>query len=291
METIEKAYAKLNLTLDILGKRPDGYHNMSMIMQTIDLCDNITVTVRRGAGISISSDRPYVPNGRDNLAYRAAEMFLKRSGIADVSVSIKLEKNIPVCSGMAGGSADAAATLRALNRMLGTGFDAETLRRIGRGIGSDVAFCVEGGTALATGRGDDIRQLAPIPDCRFVVLKPSFSISTPKLFSVMDNVRVNLRPDIDGAIAALGSGDLNGLARRCFNVFEGALSSRKRETIEELEDELLTRGALCAGMTGTGSAVYGIFDSEKAARTAYDAIYDGVPEKFIAAPARALTIG
>ncbi len=286
MEINERAYAKLNLTLDIVGKHSDGYHDMKMIMQSIDLYDNVTITVKSGSGIVVSSDKTYLPCGHENLAYRAAEVFLEETGISDVSVNVKLEKNIPICSGMAGGSADAAAILRGLNRMLETNLDADRLRGIGSKIGSDVAFCVEGGTVLALGRGDEIHPLKPLPDCRFIVLKPSFSVSTPRLFSAADNIRIKLRPDIDGAISALENGNLTELSRRCFNIFEVALSHHKRETIEDLESKLLSQGALCACMTGTGSAVYGLFDNEEKARSAYEHKYGDEIEKFIAKPTR-----
>ena len=225
------ARAKLNLTLDVLGKRPDGYHDLKMVMQSVALADTLTVETGTGEGLEVRTDLSFLPNNEKNLAAAAALAFQTVTGRDLGGVAIAIEKRIPVCAGMGGGSSDAAAVLRSLERMLGTGQDLAALARIGERVGSDVPYCVLGGTALAEGRGEVLTPLSALPHCHVVICKPAFSISTPELFRAVDGVRLRCRPDTDGVLAALEAGDLGGVARRMYNVFEDVLPPRQRAEV------------------------------------------------------------
>ena len=264
MEQIEeKAYGKLNLSLDVTEKRPDGYHEMVMLMQTVSLCDELTLRFE-GAGVTARSNLRYVPNDERNLAVRAARRYLDAVGESERALRIDLKKRIPVGAGMGGGSADAAAVLRALDRYYGARLGRERLIELAAEIGSDVAFCLVGGTMLATGRGEELRPLRALPACRFVIVKPSFAVSTPELFRKLDSTPLRIHPDTAGLLKALDEGKLPELCRRMYNVFED-VDDRRLSTVREIKGKLLDGGALGAVMTGTGSAVFGIFDDNAAA--------------------------
>ncbi len=268
MNTVEeKAYAKINISLDVGAKRPDGYHDMLMVMQTVTLCDDVVVTLTPGVPSRSESNLRFVPNDERNLAVRAANTFFAEAGIEDMGAHIKMKKRIQVGAGMAGGSTDAAAVLRALNVLCGTDYDAKRLEDIATRIGSDVAFCVRGGTQLASGRGEVLTPLPPLPDCRVVICKPDFSISTPELFRKLDSVKLRCHPDTQGIIELLHAGDLPKIARRMYNVFED-VPDRRMAQIAEIKGRMLDFGALGAVMTGTGSAVFGLFDDDAAADAA-----------------------
>ncbi len=265
MTVQEKAYAKLNISLDVTGRRPDGYHEMVMPMQTVSLCDELTLHLE-GEGIRARCNLRYVPGDERNLAVRAARRYLERIGEEKQGMRIELEKRIPVGSGMGGGSADAAAVLRALNRVYEGRLSREELLRLAGEIGSDVAFCLLGGTMLATGRGEILRPLPAFPSCAFVIVKPSFSISTPELFKKLDAAPIRIHPDTAGLLEAIERGDLQGVCRRLYNVFED-VSDRRLCTVREIKSALFDGGALGSVMTGTGSAVFGVFtDAEAAGR-------------------------
>ena len=266
LSTKEKAYAKLNLSLDVTAKRPDGYHEMLMVMQTVTLCDELDITLREGSPSVARCNLHFVPSDERNLAVRAANRFFERAGITNTGAEIRMYKRIPVGAGMAGGSSDAAAVLRALNRLCDTHYSAEELCELACEVGSDVAFCVRGGTMLAAGRGEKLTVLPPMPDCGIVICKPEFSISTPELFKKLDSIKLRCRPDTEGLCEALRTGDLKRLARRMYNVFED-VPDRRHAAISEIKHALLDHGAYGAVMTGTGSAVFGIFgDTEKAGK-------------------------
>ncbi len=265
--TTEKAYAKINISLDVTGKRADGYHDMLMVMQTVTLCDELELELVENKPSFAECNLHFVPCDERNLAVRAANMFFERAGIDGVGAKIKMNKLIPVGAGMAGGSSDAAAVIRALNRLFDKPLSAAELEQLAADIGSDVAFCVRGGTQLASGRGEVLSELPPLCDCYTVICKPDFSTSTPELFKKLDSVKLRCHPDTQGIISALEIGDLCGIARRMYNVFED-VPDRKRSTITEIKSTLLDCGALGAIMTGTGSAVFGLFDSQQAALTA-----------------------
>ena len=263
----EKAFAKLNISLDVTAKRDDGYHDMLMIMQTVSLCDTLRIEPARGSEVFALTGLPYVPGDQRNLAVRAALRFLALAGDEGRGLKITMRKSIPVGAGMAGGSADAAAVLRALNRAYGDLLTAEELCAAGETVGSDVAFCLRGGTALASGRGEILTPLPALPPCSFVVVKPDFSISTPELFRKLDSVRLSCHPDTEGLLAAIRDGDLDGLCRRMYNVFED-VPDRRMRTIRAAKGALLDYGALGALMTGTGSAVFGVFRDAASAEKA-----------------------
>ena len=267
----EKAYAKLNISLDVTARRNDGYHDMLMIMQTVSLCDELTITPERDGLVHALTSLPYVPGDRRNLAVRAALKFLELVGDEERGMKIAMRKSIPVGAGMAGGSADAAAVLRALNRAYGAPFTTEELCAAGETVGSDVAFCLRGGTALASGRGEILQPLPPLPPCCFVICKPDFSISTPELFQKLDGAKLCCHPDTEGLLAALKAQDLDALCRRMYNVFED-VPDRRMRTIRAAKGALLDCGALGALMTGTGSAVFGVFRDRKVADTARAAL-------------------
>lgn len=274
------ANAKLNLTLDVLGKRPDGYHDLRMVMQSVDLCDTLTVERRSGEGITVRTDLCFLPNDDRNLAAKAARAFFAHTG-EEFGLSIQIAKRIPVCAGTAGGSSDAAAVLRALNELTGAGLSPTELAKIGESVGSDVPYCVLGTTALAEGRGEVLTELPQLPPCMAVLCKPAFSVSTPELFHRIDGHKIGCRPDTEGVLAALERGDLREVARRMYNVFEDALPERYRRTVDEIKAALIAEGALGACMSGTGSTVFGLFDDGEAARRAYDLLLAQYPETFL----------
>ncbi len=277
-----RACAKLNLTLDILGKREDGYHDLQMVMQSVDLADTLTVSPAQGAG-RMSTSLSYLPADGRNLAQMAAAAFRQATGL-DCQVDIAIEKHIPVCAGMGGGSSDAAAVLRAMDRLAGTELPLQELARIGAAVGSDVPYCVIGGTALAEGRGERVTPLPALPPCHIVVCKPPFPISTPQLFSQVDVKRIVRRPDTAGLLAALDAGDLAGVARRVYNVFEDVLEPRRRAEIDAIKSTLIDCGALGASMSGSGPTVFGLFDDPSAARMAHDRLARQYADVFLCRP-------
>jgi 4-diphosphocytidyl-2-C-methyl-D-erythritol kinase len=278
------ARAKLNLSLDVLGRREDGYHDLCMVMQTVDLADALTVEAGAGEGVQVRTDLRYLPDDGRNLAAVAARKFMEETSWQGKSLAIEIRKNIPVCAGMGGGSADAAAVLWALNQLSGLGLSVERLAQIGERVGSDVPYCVLGGTALAEGRGERLTPLPPLPDCHIVVCKPPFPISTPELFGCVDCRKLRCRPDTEGLLAALEAGDLPGIARRMYNVFEDVLTDRRGGEIAAIKGELISRGALGAVMSGTGPTVFGIFDREAPARDAYDSLKAQYADTFLTKP-------
>lgn len=274
-----KAYAKLNLTLDILGRRPDGYHDLRMVMQSVDLADQLAINPAEGAG-RMSTNLSYLPADGRNLAQLAAAAFREATGKGG-AVDITIEKHIPVCAGMGGGSSDAAAVLRAMNEMTGAGLTPARLAEIGQQVGSDVPYCVLGGTALAEGRGELLTPLAPLPACTVVICKPQFPISTPQLFAQADSKRLTCHPDTDGLLRALEAGNLIGVSRRLYNVFEDVLDSRRRQEVDAIKAALIDCGALGASMSGSGPTVFGLFDREEPAQEAFDRLSGQYKDVFL----------
>ena len=266
MRVQEYAYAKLNLTLDVTAKRDDGYHDMLMVMQTVSITDSVVLEQTGEKGIHAACNFRYIPTDERNLAVRAAGAFLDTIGEEKDGILIRMDKTIPVGAGMAGGSADAAAVLRGMNRLYGSRMNRRDLEKLGERIGSDVAFCIAGGTSLARGRGEVLEDLTPMPDCAIVVCKPGFSISTPELFRKLDQIGLRTHPDTAGMLSALESGNLKEISMRMFNVFE-EVEDRRMRSETEIKHVLLDYGALGAVMTGTGSAVFGVFSDETAAET------------------------
>ena len=285
------AYAKINISLDIISKMPDGFHSMRMVMQTVSLCDEITIECTPGEGVRISDPgRPFLPSDGRNIAAKAARVFLAHSGITGYKISIQIKKHIPVCAGLGGGSADGACVLRMLDKMFATGLEREELIQLGSNIGSDVPYCVFGGTKLAEGRGEVLTDLPPLPPCHIVICKPRFSFSTPELFRQINCKRIRSRPDTDGIIKSIENNDLEGIARRMYNVFEDALPRGKHE-IEGIKYSLLDNGALGAVMSGSGPAVFGVFNDKSNAQKAYESLKQEYKECFMAESVNTMRYG
>ena len=282
MPSIEaKAHAKLNLTLDVLGQRPDGYHDLRMVMQTVRLCDDLLVETGTGAPVQVRTNLEYLPTGETNLAAAAALALCQAVGADCNGVTIAIQKAIPVCAGMGGGSADAAAVLRAMDRLLGLDLGWRRLAEIGQAVGSDVPYCVLGGTALAEGRGEILTPLPPIPRCWAVLCKPAFTVSTPELFRCIDSCHIRCRPDTAGMIAALEARDLPQVARRMYNVFEDVLPDRRQTEVSAIKNVLIQHGALGASMSGTGPTVFGLFDSREEAQSAFRTLRENYRETYL----------
>jgi len=290
MRTVtEKAYAKLNISLDVVAKRTDGYHDMRMVMQSVSLCDDVKIALRGDGEIKLSTNLRFLPGDDRNIASKAAAAFSSKLGRKDIGADIEIFKRVPVCAGMGGGSSDGAAVLRALNALTGKPFSREELENMGACLGSDIPFCVAGGTSLAEGRGEMLFDLPPLPFCRFVIVKPKFSVSTPELFARLDLASVKYHPDTQGIVSSINNGDLRGVSRRLYNVFEDVLPAKPND-IPKIKAMLLDCGALGAVMTGTGSAVFGIFDDELKAGRAYETLSSRYAEVFLAEPQGILAV-
>lgn len=263
-----EAPAKINLALDILGKRPDGYHALCSIMQTVSLCDSVELA-EGGEGFTLSMAGFTPPEGRKTLEQRAAEAFFARLGRVMPPLTVRIAKRTPAYAGLGGGSADVAALLRILRDRYAPKMEDAALEAIGAEVGSDMPFCLRGGTALAAGRGEILTDLPPLPDCWIVLCKPPFPIPTPMLFARADSVAIRHRPDIPGMRKALENGDLEGVAGRLGNVFEEVLPP-ECGAVFAIRDALLAAGALGAGMSGSGPTVFGIFREEGLARAAQE---------------------
>lgn len=262
------APAKLNLSLDILGKREDGYHLMKMLMQSIDLCDQLDLLVTDQES-SFTCSNQELSDGKSNLAMKAAELFLKNTGIS-CGISIHLQKKIPSGAGMGGGSADAAAVLAGLNLLLKTGLPLKTLKEWALPLGADVPFCLQGGLALVEGIGERITPLPPLEPCCFVVCKPPFFISTKEAFSAFDHNKEVKHPNFDEIYLCEEGKELLFQPEKMQNVFESVLMPKEKAEIETIKQKLLSDGAISALMTGSGSAVFGLFEQETAAKISYE---------------------
>lgn len=278
------APAKVNLALDILGTRSDGYHDMRMVMQTISLCDTVAVE-EMAAGFEVQTDGDFIPMGKKTLEQRAAEAFFEAAGRPVPGLRVTLEKVTPAYAGLGGGSADVAALLRILRDTYAPEMPAEELERIGFTVGSDMPFCVRGGTALAEGRGEILTDLPPLPACWFVLCKPEFGIPTPSLFALVDGKELVRRPDIDGMRLALEAGDLIGVAERLGNVFEEVLPEEYGEVFL-IKNRLLELGALNAAMSGSGPTVFGIFADQGTAQRAVAELKGTYQQTYLATPVK-----
>ena len=261
------APAKLNLTLDVTGTRPDGYHTLDMIMQAVSLRER--VTLRRSRGLSLSLPGSRVPANEHNTAYKAALAFFHGTGLL-AGAAITVEKHVPVRAGMAGGSADAAAVLVGLNELYGARLSAAELCALGAQVGADVPFSIVGGTARVTGVGDILEPLKPCPPCFFTVCMPAGGISTPQAYARYDRIGTDVRPDSAAAAAAIARGDLAGLCAQMKNALEYSSASAATKPICET---LRAHGALAALMTGSGAAVFGVFADAAPAQAANCLLY------------------
>ena len=288
MNTItEKAYAKLNISLDVSKAREDGYHDMVMVMQTVSLCDELSITLDQTGVVRAEADLRYIPRDDRNLAVKAAKLYFAKTGREGTGAVIRMKKRIPVGAGMAGGSSDAAAVIRALSRNFGQELKKDEMMALAEQTGSDVAFCVLGGTALAEGRGEILTPLRDMPDCTIVICKPDYSISTPELFRAIDREKLRVHPDTAGILEAIREGNLAQICRRMYNVFED-VPDRRMKIIGGIKNRLINKGAEGAVMTGTGSAVFWIFTDENTAKKACSAMAKEVPFTCLAKPIGAL---
>ncbi len=279
----EGAFAKLNLTLDVLGKREDGYHNIKSIMQTISIRDDVEIDVGTGEPWTLECSQEGIPTDERNLAWKAAEVYCDGLKKDPNGLTIRITKRIPSGAGMGGGSADAAAVLRALNRHYGSPLSILALAELGAQVGSDVPFCVLCGTAMCEGRGELLRKLPDMPDCVFVVCKPEFSVSTPELYKKIDQVAIPKRPDHMAMESALLAGDVAKVADLIYNVFDPVVTADHLE-INYIKSICNSYGALGMQMTGSGSAVYAIMPSFEYAAVVCNMLKDNYPNVFIAKP-------
>lgn len=263
------AYAKINLSLDVVGRLANGYHEVRMIMQTVGIHDTLTFEKTEGE-IVLSSDAGELPLGEDNLIYKAARLVKETYGISG-GVKVHLEKRIPVAAGMAGGSTDAAATLKAMNLLYDLGLSEEDLCGLGVKLGADVPYCIMGGTALSEGIGEMLTKLAPMPECVLLVAKPDINVSTKEVYQALDSQSVPWHPDVDGMRQAIEEGRLEGIYSRLGNVLE-TVTVAKHPIVSEIKQEMLGNGALGSLMSGSGPSVFGIFDDEEKARAASECI-------------------
>lgn len=277
----EGAFAKVNLTLDVLGKRPDGYHDIKSVMQTISLRDDIQVELETGKPWSIVCDKPDVPTDENNLCWKAAKLFFDTTKKDPNGLTVRITKRIPMQAGLGGGSADAAAVLRALNRHYGAPFSLPALAELGAAVGSDVPFCVLCGTAVVEGRGERIRKLPDMPECIFVVCKPDFSVSTPELYAAIDEKAIARRPDHQAMESAMLAGDLEAVVKNVCNVFDPIVSADHLE-MNYIKSIFNSYGAVGYQMTGTGSAIFGIVGEFENAAVICNMLKGNYPQIFIA---------
>lgn len=274
-----KAMAKINLGLDVLRRRGDGYHDLRMIMQTVYLYDQIEMSKDAQPGITVTTNLSFLPTGPDNLAYRAAKLLADEFGIAQ-GVQIHLKKYIPVAAGLAGGSSDAAAVLVGMNRMFELGLSKQELMERGVKIGADVPYCIMRGTALAEGIGDVLTRLPAAPDAFVVLAKPPVHVSTAFVYGNLKADQLAYHPDIDAQVQAIREGDLYAMASLMGNVLE-TVTVPAYPVIDEIKDDMKRMGALNAMMSGSGPTVFGLFDDEKKAQAAYEALNQGSLAKHV----------
>ncbi len=266
----KKAYAKVNLGLDVIRRREDGYHEVRMIMQTVDICDVLTFTRQERPGIVVTTDKEELPGDESNLIYKAARLVTETCSVRE-GIKIELQKRIPMAAGMAGGSTDAAAVFHGMNEMFGLGMDEDEMCALGVKIGADIPYCVKGGTALAEGIGEILTKLPDAPACVVLVAKPDIDVSTKYVYENLHAESLEYHPDIDGMRAAIEEGDLRGMAERMGNVLE-TVTVNAYPVIREIKEVMKKRGAWNALMSGSGPTVFGIFGEEEKARKAYNEI-------------------
>lgn len=268
-QCVRKAYAKINLGLDVIGRLENGYHVVKMVMQTVGIYDVLTLK-KIPSGIVVTTDNGELPTDDNNLIYKAARLMREAYGITE-GVSIHLEKNIPIAAGMAGGSTDAAGTFLGMNQLFEIGATIQELQELGVKVGADVPYCIMGGTALAEGIGEILSPLPAPPQCHLVVAKPDINVSTKYVYEHLDAEGVETHPDIDGMIEALEEGDLQGIVSRLGNVLE-TVTVKKHTIINTIKQCMMENGAWGSLMSGSGPTVFGIFTDEQKAQEAKDEI-------------------
>lgn len=279
----EGAYAKLNLTLDVLGKREDGYHDLQSVMQTISVRDDVEIDIGTGKPWKLLCSVEGIPTDERNLAWKAAKVYCDAMKKDPDGLEIRILKRIPSGAGMGGGSADAAAVLRALNRHYGEPLSIFALAELGAQVGSDVPFCVMCGTAMVEGRGEKLRKLPDMPDCIFVIVKPDFSVSTPELYQKIDSVTIAKRPDNRAMESALLEGNLEKVVKNVFNVFDPVVTEDHLE-LNYIKSLFHQYGAAGYQMTGSGSAVYAIVSEFEIAAVLCNMLKENYPNVFIGKP-------
>ena len=273
MDRLElKALGKINLGLDVLGRRENGYHDVRMVMQTVYLYDRIIMKKSKTPGIRLETNLYYLPVNENNLAYQAAQMLMDEFHMEE-GVSRQLDKHIPVAAGMAGGSSNAAAVLFGMNRMFSLGLSQKELMERGVKLGADVPYCIMRGTVLAEGIGEILTPLSPMPKCYVLIAKPAISVSTKMVYEKLDSHEIEDHPDIDGILAGLKAGDLKKVAGSMGNVLE-RVTVDAYPVIDQIKEMMIKEGALNAMMSGSGPTVFGIFEEKATARKAADAIRD-----------------
>lgn len=265
-----KSLGKINLGLDVLGRRENGYHDVRMVMQTVYLYDQITLTKTKKPGIALETNLFFLPVDENNLAYRAAKLLMDEFQVKE-GVHISLEKHIPVAAGMAGGSSNAAAVLFGINRMFSLGLSTEELMERGVTLGADVPYCIMRGTVLAEGIGEELTPLPPMPKCYVLIAKPPISVSTKLVYEKLDSHEIENHPDIDGILEGLQEANLEKIASRMGNVLE-KVTIEEYPVIAKIKDMMKEHGALNAMMSGSGPTVFGLFDNKEVARAAADKI-------------------
>lgn len=279
----EGAFAKVNLTLDVLGKREDGYHDLKSVMQTISLRDDIEIDVGTGKPWKLLCDKEGIPCDERNLAWKAAKVYFDTVKKDPDGLEIRITKRIPSQAGLGGGSADAAAVLRALNRHYGDPLSIAALAEVGSLVGSDVPFCVIGGTAMVEGRGERIRKLSDMPDCIFVVCKPEFSASTPELYAKLDERSIAVHPDHGAMESAILAGDLEKVCQNFYNVFDPVVTEDHLE-MNYIKSIFNSYGSLGQQMTGSGSAVFAVVTEFEYAAVICNMLKENYPQVFIGKP-------
>ena len=279
----EAAYAKLNLTLDVLGKREDGYHDLKSVMQTVSIRDDIEIDIGTGKPWVLTCDKEGIPTDSSNLAWKAAQVYFDTLKKDPDGIEIRITKRIPSEAGLGGGSADAAAVLRALNRHYGQPLSILALAELGAQVGSDVPFCTLCGPAMVEGRGERLRKLPDMPECVFVVCKPDFSCSTAELYKKLDETAIPKRPDHQAMESALLSGDLGKVAENVYNVFDPVVTADHLE-LNYIKSIFNSYGSVAQQMTGSGSAVFGIMPSFEFAAVVCSMLKENYPDVFIAMP-------
>ena len=273
MEIKLKALAKINLGLDVLRRREDGYHEVRMIMQTVGLYDRIVIQKLKEPEIQVKTNLFYVPENENNLVYQAAKLLMDEFGLK-CGVHIDLQKFIPVAAGLAGGSSDAAAVLYGMNQMFHLNLSKRDLMKRGVNIGADVPYCIMRGTALAEGIGEKLSPLPPMPDCKVLVAKPSVSVSTKFVYENLKLDESAVHPDIDALLSGLKEGDLRKIASNMGNILE-SVTIPNFPVIREIQEEMRRHGALNAMMSGSGPTVFGLFEDGKLAEDAYGSLREG----------------
>ena len=267
MDTIRlKARAKINLGLDVVRRREDGYHEVKMVMQMLRLYDQIDIEKTRESGILVRSNLSFLPTDERNIAYKAAKVMIDQFGL-EQGVIIRIEKHIPVAAGMAGGSTDCAAVLYGMNKLFGLRLNQKKLRELGVKLGADVPYCLMRQTALSEGIGEILTPISPLQDCPILIAKPSVSVSTRHVYEHLKLDEQTMHPDIDGIVTALADGDLYGVTDRMANVLE-TVTVPEHPVIDEIKKQMMASGAVNALMSGSGPTVFGIFDDEEKAKKA-----------------------